>query len=191
MYLLIMKKILLVISLIIVLAGIAYVQAIYSNQDKDSDGYVYGTKVNEEKILKDYMKREDVATMVDSVKTFYRDSMHTVLVDSLSILTASVMKKQGTTKPSDSKQVDSLQEANSSLRKRLNDANGEIKRVSQAKSEQLTKIAELFYKGEMAQLPADLTDYERAVSIKEIKAKTKQYFNLSSSAMTRISGTDK
>lgn len=180
-----MKKVLLIISLIAVLAGIAYVKAIYSNQDTPGRVNTDRPSLSDDEIYSDYIKKEDVSAMLDSLHQYYRDSLHSVIVDSLAVLTASVQK---TAKPStlNTGLADSLENANKELYTRLERANAEIKRINQSKTDQVIKYAETFYKKELAALPADLTEYERAVSVKEIKAKMQDYFNLSSRALKQI-----
>lgn len=181
-----MKKILLVIGLIAILAGLAYVRAIYSSQDTSGAFPADRSSISEKELLDNYMKKEDVLTLMDSVRQYYHDSMHTVIVDSLSVLTATVQKSAKSTSTKDSKVVDSLKNANERLNERLAKANSEIKRINQSKSDQVAKYAEVFYKEEIRALPPDLTDYERAVSVKEIKAKTQKYFKLSAREVQNI-----
>ncbi|MEZ5359111.1 MAG: hypothetical protein R3F48_09810 [Candidatus Zixiibacteriota bacterium] len=181
-----MKKILLVIGLIAVLAGIAYVKAIYSSQDSQGDITSARPSLSDDDLYENYMKKDDVLTMMDSLKQHYHDSMHTVIVDSLSVLTMALQNRADTSSPVESPVVDSLQKANDELNERLARANAEIKRINQSKTEQVEKYAEVFYKEEMNALPSDLTDYERAVMVKEIKAKTQKYFNLSARSVQDI-----
>ncbi|MCK5126514.1 MAG: hypothetical protein KAR42_09680 [candidate division Zixibacteria bacterium] len=176
-----MKKVIIVVVLALALAGVAYIQAIFSNQDT-SPNLLDRKSISEEDILKDYIKKSDVTAILDSVRQHYIDSLYSTLRDSVTKLA----EQKKTVPAKMTAKLDSLKQANSKLQKRISDANGEIKRVNQAKGVQAGKLAEKFYKNEIAGLPSDLTEYERAVSLKEIKSKAKAYFNISSKALKRI-----
>lgn len=169
-----LKKYLIVIFLIVVLVGVAYIKAIFSNQDdgnpnkEELDGSISTV------LPSDDISRDQAALLVDSVRQFFIDSLaqqYSALLDD-----AEKYSKIG----------DSLTEAIKNTEGELNKANQRVKELEAAKKKQLDILVYKFYSGELASLPADLSDYERSVSIKEIKGKTRKYFGVSSNALKQI-----
>ena len=178
-----MKKVVIIVALVVLLAGIAYVQALFSSQDKSGSESAQLSEAAREDILKGYISEAEIPSIIDSVRSFYLDSLQSAFADSIKSLTS----RETSPVPSDLKEkMATLESSNTDLNRRLKEANNEIKSIAKSKNEQVASLAETFYKFEVAALPTDLTDYERSVSIKEIKAKAKKYFNLSSQALSRI-----
>lgn len=162
------KRIVLAALLVLVLVAIAYVRAIYSNQEQ-SKAQSRQT-IHDSLIVAQTQKTLDAerSHLIDSVRRFYIDSVYKVLSLSDSI-------KAGIT----SSNIDSL-------RKELADAKQTIDELRRGKDKQLQKWVNAAYTAELALLPADLSEYERSVSVKEVKDKLKKYFSLSDDSLQRL-----
>ncbi len=149
-----------IVFLVAVLAGVAYIRALYSHQTfpETQSKMISQTEVNR---------------LVDSLRRYYVDSL-----GSANAYTTSV--------PNDSVNIDSLKTEIARLNTGLADANGEIKKLTADNNRQMERLVRSFYDHEVAALPADLSSYERTVSIKEIKGKAMRYFNVSADYMNRI-----
>lgn len=167
-------KALIIIFLALLLIGLAYVKSLLSHQDKNSAFPAEATQMIPEDILDDYIKKDAAAKALDSLQQVYSDSLTKLTgaqpaVDSQSMAAA-----------------DSLESLISKLRKEHDQAKKEAKTAKQNKTRQFEKLVAAFYRGEISQLPGDLSDYEREVSIKEIKKKAMKYFDLSEKSLKRI-----
>ncbi len=169
------SKIVVIIFLAVLLIGVAYIKALFSHQDREGvlTSEVAG-KVPPE-IMDDYLKKDEAVRTQDSLKLLYADSLNKItakwsnMVDSLP-----------------QANIDSLQSLIEQLKKKADEAEENAEKAKRGKTEQFEKLIGAFYKGEIAQLPADLTQYEREVSTKEIKSKAIKYFGISSESLKRI-----
>jgi len=162
------KRILIAALLVLVLVAIAYVRAIYSNQE---DSKSKSMQAVHDSLIIAQVEKSHTATqtqLIDSLRRFYIDSVYKALTASDSI------KAGAATANLDS------------LRHELADANKTIDDLRKGKDKQLQKYVNTIYAAEMATLPADLSDYEKSVSIKEVKEKLKKYFGLSPETLDRL-----
>ena len=149
-----------IVFLVVVLAGVAYIRALYSHQTHPDtqSGMMSQTEVN---------------VLVDSLRRFYVDSLASANAYSAVV-------------SSDPVNIDSLKTEIARLNTELADASGEIKKLTADNARKMEKLIHSFYDHEVAALPADLSSYERSVSIKEIKGKAMKYFGVSSDHLNRI-----
>ncbi len=168
-----MKKYVAIVGLALLLIGIAYVRAIFSHQDHPGDlPKEVGATVPAD-ILDDYVMKEEVAARLDSVQQLYADSIDTMQA----MVTASAENERAT---------DSLQAVIDELTKKLASAEKKARQAKNEKESQFDKLIAGFYTGEIDRLPADLSRYERDVSIKEIRDKAMKYFGITSQKLDRI-----
>jgi len=169
------RKIFAILALALLLIGVAYVRALFSHQERLGAFSPEVSRVLPPDMLDDYLKKDEASRTLDSLRQFYADSLArlttlwSVTIDSLP-----------------SANVDSLQELISGLKEKLDSAEEEVSDAQRSKVNQFEKLVASFYKGEVSQLPSDLSQYEREVSIKEIKDKAQKYFGLSADALDRI-----
>ncbi len=170
-------KIFVILALVLIVIGLAYVQAIYSRQDS---GKSTSEKSTSGSTIDKFILTEQYANLVDSLRQFYIDSLQetrelTTLTnhDSADVLLTIAVK-------------DSLNHEIDQLNVQLSEAEKAIGDLKTAKQEQFERLVYNFYSREMASLPADLSNYERSVSLKEIKAKAKEYFDISSNSLDKI-----
>lgn len=149
-----------VIGLALLLIGVAYVRALFSHQDRSritetqSTGYVSDSTGKS-------VGRQETSTPVDSSRRDYIDSSKTsVQQDSLAGL----------------QMVSSF--VTDSLKEEIGRLNDSLNIVTTRNEERLGKVMVDFCNGEIASLPADLSRYERTVSVKEIKSKAVKYFDI-------------
>jgi len=166
------KRTIVIIVLALIIAGIAYVQALFSKQERPSGK---NERMISADVLKDYLSRADVDSMMDSLRMFYTDSLQAVFADSLE--TSSHMASTG---------VDSLAGEIARLKKQLKTAENKVKNIENTSRSQKNLLIYSFYSNEVSSLPADLSDYERSVSIKEIKSKAIKYFGINSKTLNKI-----
>lgn len=169
------RKITTIVALVLLLIGIAYVRALFSNQDRNSALPPEVIQTIPADILDDYLKKEEAAQRLDSLHQFYRDSLEISNV----LLTAAIDGRSQI-------EVDSLQALIEQLQKKLGQAENNIAKAKRGKTEQYEKLIAAFYNGEISQLPPDLTNYEREVSIKEVNNKAQKYFGISAKTLSRI-----
>lgn len=152
-------KYLAIVVLVLALVGVAYVRAVYSRQERQrlKVGMVPATEVDR---------------VADSLRRFYADSIGAAAAAALL--------------PSVTAESDSLRAEISHLKAKLTAADGRVKELTSSATRQFEKAVRAFYNQEVAALPADLSSYERGVSIKEIKAKAMKYFGVSADALGRI-----
>jgi hypothetical protein len=162
------RKVIAVIFLVLLLIGIAYVRALFSHQERHTSLSPEVAKVVPAELLDDYLSKEQDARGYDSLKQAYSDSL-TRLNESLTGRIDSLPQAQ----------TDSLQTLIGQLQQRLSVAEEDVREAECIQAEQFEKLIAAFYKGEVSKLPADLSSYEREVSIKEIKNKAREYFGLS------------
>ncbi|MDD4051916.1 MAG: hypothetical protein PHR28_08480 [candidate division Zixibacteria bacterium] len=146
--------------LVVVLASVAYFRALYSHQ------------VHPE-TQPGMMPQAEVSRLVDSLRQYYVDSIGLANAYAASV-------------PNDSVNVDSLKTEIARLNTDLSEAEGKVKELTAGNTRQMEKLIRSFYDHEVAALPADLTSYERSVSIKEIKGKATKYFGVSAESLNRI-----
>lgn len=152
-------KYLSVVLLVLTLVGVAYVRALYSRQERPQTqaGMLSSIEVNR---------------LIDSLRLYYVDSVNAAAhVDPV---------------PAVSADNDSLKTEIARVKADLAAANGRIKEITAGNARQIEKVIRSFYDHEVAALPADLSSYERTVSIKEIKGKAMKYFGVSAEALNRI-----
>jgi hypothetical protein len=168
-----MKKYVAIVGLALLLIGIAYVRAIFSHQDHtggipDEVGAAIPADV-----LDDYVMKEEAASRLDSVQRVYADSIGKMQA----LVSASAESEEVT---------DSLKSVIDKLSHKLKSAEQEARQAKKAKESQFEKLVAEFYKGEINRLPADLSQYEREVSVKEIRDKALKYFGVTSRKLDRI-----
>lgn len=168
-----------IIILTLVLVGIAYVRALYSNQSAPS-AQANQTEnigaVSEKQATEDYISREELGGLIDSVRLYYIDSLYTALSKSDS--SAESLSGEINT--------DSIIAANEELSGLIAELRSEVALVKSNNGDEFKRLVYRFYAGEIADLPTDFTKYEKKVSVSEIKAKTNKYFNLMDGALDRI-----
>jgi hypothetical protein len=169
------RKIISVIALALILIGIAYVRALFSHQAREGTFSQEVTRIVPPEILENYLKKEEAARAYDSLEQFYTDSLEHLTVY-WSDLADSLPRTA----------VDSLKQLIDKLQQDLETTKENVRKAKRGKTEQFEKLIAAFYKGELSQLPADLTKYEQDVSIKEIKSKAQDYFGISSEKLNKI-----
>jgi hypothetical protein len=153
-------KYIVVMLLVIGLIGVAYVRALWSHQERPQSqaGMVSSTEVNR---------------LIDSLRSYYIDSVGSAAAYSSPV-------------PAISVSGDSLKAEIAHLESDLATANDRIKVLVSDNTRQTEKVIRTFYDHEVAALPADLTSYERTVSIKEIRGKVMKYFGVSAETLNHI-----
>ncbi len=168
-----------IIILTLLLVGIAYVRALKSNQSEVSTQVQHTENVGEvaeQRTTDDYIKRDELGGLIDSVRLYYIDSLYTALSKSDSSSESS----------SGDINTDSIIAANGELSGLIAELRREVAQVKSNNGDEFKKLVYRFYAGEISDLPADFTKYEKKVSVSEIKAKTNKYFNLKAGALDRI-----
>lgn len=166
-----MKKYIVATILIVVLVGIAYVKAIFSDQRAVKNR----PSASETAPAEEPAGKEAMAALIDSLRAYYIDSLYIALSDSSATNPPSLLEKQDEIV----QRADSLVIANQELALGLQKSQAAYDSLLNEYGMQTLTLARIFYKNEVALLPKDLSGYEREVSIKEIKSKMKSYFNLS------------
>lgn len=141
-------KFFIVVGLALILIGIAYVRALYSHQDR--------------------------------VRT-----VETQAIGHVSDSTVETVSQQEISAPADSVSQDSLAGlqivsscTTDSLKSEIEKITDSLNAVSAQNEKRVNKMIVDFCNGEIALLPADLSRYERNISIKEIKSKAVRYFDI-------------
>lgn len=148
-----------IVVLVMALMGVAYVRALYSRQSQ-SEAKAGMVPVAE------------VDRMADSLRQYYADSVGTAAA-AASVASFSVER-------------DSLRAEIRRLNADLDATNIRIKELDGKATRQIEKAVRTYYNQEIAALPADLSSYERTISIKEIKANAVKCFGLSAESLDRI-----
>jgi len=169
------RKILIVIVLASVLAGIAYVKALFSHQDREAGPAASRQSAAPSVPGGGHYGENPAGRSLDSLRLIYADSL-TQLSMQLTSLRDSMVNNSG----------DSLQGVVERLRDSLHRAQKGLAESKSLREKQLEQMILAFYKGELAGLPTDLSSYEKGVSIKEIKAKAKGYFGVSQEKLEKI-----
>jgi hypothetical protein len=159
------KKIILALGLVIVLVGLAYVRAIYSNQEKEKAAARQSQTDSTAAIRAAEERGRELARVIDSVRKYYIDSMYAAM---------SFVPAEGGVVSADS------------LARQLEEAQGEIAELKRQNDRQMSRTVNSIYAVELASLPADLSDYERNVAVKEIKEKLRKYFGMSNESLQKI-----
>lgn len=157
-------RILLAVALVVVLIAIAYVKSLYSSQEKEAVG---ARHLAERDSILSVNTVAVGARISDSLQHLFHDSLQAVLA--------------GTGRSREAQQV-----CVDSLEKALGQSSALITKLRQAEGATLRRWVQAFYAGEIALLPADLSDYERNVSIKEIKNKIRTYFGLTPAELDQL-----
>lgn len=173
-------RIFIIAGLAVLLVAIAFVRAIVSHQDEGGGLNPNVAQSVPLDILNDYIEKEDALRRIDSVRLVYTDSLN-----SLQTRLASLDSIAATTT------TDSLRAVIKSLQNNLSTSEKKAADAKQARRRQFEKLVSAFYKGEKSRLPADLSEYERDVSLKEIRAKAMTYFDLSAKELNRIIANNK
>jgi hypothetical protein len=176
-------KYLIIVGLALVLIGIAYVRALFSHQEEDKATGQDIDRTSSAEILEDYVAKEEVSYLIDSLRQFYIDSLGQFYSDSLLQLRSYTLEAASGPPVVN---ADSLLEEIGHLGDKLNEAEQKISEFEQDQQRRFEKMVYGFYSGEITSLPSDLSDYERAVSIKEIKSKAKRYFGVSAGSLEKI-----
>lgn len=167
-----MRKYAVIVGLALLLIGIAYIRAIFSHQDHGGIPDEIGTSIPAD-LVDDYVKKEAAAARLDSLHQLYADSL-----EAMRALAESSSQNKHTT--------DSLESLIDELSEKLDAAEKKARKARNEKDAQFEKLVAGFYRGEMDRLPADLSRYEREVSVKEIRSKALKYFGVSSEKLDRI-----
>ena len=168
-----MKKYAAIVGLALLLVGIAYIRAIFSHQEYASGISAEVGAAIPQDILDDYVMKKEASARQDSLRRLYADSL-----DNMRDLVSAASEN--------TQESDSLQALVSELRRKLDSAEKKSQEARQEKDIQFEKLIAGFYKGEIERLPADLTEYEREVSVNEIRNKALKYFGVSSKRLDRI-----
>jgi hypothetical protein len=171
-----MKKYVIAILLVLVLVSIAYIKAIYSSQDRQ--------KPQEISLGDDYISKDDVVKMADSLRLYFVDSVYAALSDTISNLAKDSVSDGKIAELNQT--IDSLEKSHNELFTKFATAQKDLDGAKNDYSELKLDLAEKYYQEELKNLPVDLTDYEKTVSVKEIKSKTKEYFGLSTKQLNGI-----
>ncbi len=177
------SKYLIIVALALVLIGIAYVRALFSHQEENKATGQDIDRASSTEILEDYIGKEDVSHLIDSVRQFYVDSLGQFYSDSLLRLKSYTLDNASGEAMVN---TDSLVKEIGQLDSKLSEAEQEVVEFKQNQQKQFEKMIYGFYSSEIASLPSDLSNYERAVSIKEIKGKAKKYFGVSADSLNKI-----
>ncbi|MFW9817883.1 MAG: hypothetical protein ACFFEW_18360 [Candidatus Thorarchaeota archaeon] len=169
------KRYILIVALAAILVGIAYIRALFSNQDRISPVSPEAAVLVPPEILDEYIRKDEAATRLDSV--------HRLYVDSLEIVKRQISADMRSV---DSATTDSLQAEIDRLTQRLDLTESAATRADKEKRLQFEKLVAAFYKGEIRRLPNDLSSYEHKVSVEEIRSKAMNYFEISSKDLSRI-----
>jgi len=168
-------KLIAIVFLALLLIGIAYVRALFSNQERAISQLSSVSGTVPEDILVEYLNKDEAAHRVDSVFRLFSDSLAklneywTSMIDSMPL-----------------EESDSLENTIADLKEELKDTEERLTQARQERSNQFEKMVKAFYSGEISRLPSDLSNYEREVSIKEIKGKARDYFEISSKRLNEI-----
>ena len=162
-------------ALALILVGIAYVQAIFSNQESHPQMEPALNRPQSAEALEGYISRDKHVRALDSLKQTYSDSL--TVLDSILIARSGGLIQE---------EFDSLKAHMESLSGKLDATEKQAEDLKNSKTRQYDRLIYKFYAGEMSSLPADLSAYERQVSIKEIKKKAKDYFGISTDALNEI-----
>lgn len=176
-------KYLIIVALALVLIGIAYVRALFSHQEEDKAAGQSIDRTSSAEILEDYVGKEEVSDLIDSLRQFYIDSLGQFYSDSLLRLKLYTLEDTSGTVTTN---ADSLVEEIRQLGDKLSEAEQKIAEFEQSQQRRFEKMIYSFYSSEIASLPSDLSDYERAVSIKEVKGKAQKYFGVSAGSLEKI-----
>ncbi|MEE9442916.1 MAG: hypothetical protein V3V99_09645 [candidate division Zixibacteria bacterium] len=171
-----MKKYIIAIILVLVLVSIAYIKVIYSSQEKQRINY---TAPDE-----NYISKDDVLSMTDSLRQYLIDSIYADISDSPETISDNSGADEQIALLNHT--IDSLENSFNDLNAKLDISSNELQNVKNDYSDLKLNLADKYYKGELANLPADLSDYEKTVSIKEIKNKIKKYFDLTTKQLNGI-----
>lgn len=163
------------LALVLALVGIAYVRALFSHQDRPETVSPEVFESLPPDLLDDYLEKDEVARRLDSLQNFYADSLEKAFAGWES---AKNEKAEAV--------ADSLRRDVENLQNKLKTAQADVTRAEQSKTQQFEKLVLAFYHGEIAQLPSDLSKYERDVSVKEIKHKAQKYFGITSQKLNTI-----
>lgn len=172
-------KIVSVIILVLALIGLAYVQALFSRQ---KSGEAEDVWIGRQESKEEFTRTEHYKSLVDSIRQFCLDSILSegtfVTIDSMApaLLDSSTVYTR----------FDSLQNEIDRLGAELGIANDKIENYEIDKKAEFEKLVYRYYSREIASLPTDLTDYERSVSIKEIKGKATKYFGVTATKLEEI-----
>lgn len=169
------SKIAIIIFLALLLIGVAYIKALFSHQDRDRSlsGEAIGKIPSE--MVDDYIKKDETVRTLDSLRLFYADSLDKI-----------TNYWSDTIDPLSQAMIDSLQCLVEQLKENVGEAENNVRKAKEDKTIQFERLVKAFYDGELAQLPADLSQYERDVSINEIKNKATEYFDVSLKTLDRI-----
>lgn len=164
-----------IIVLTVILVGIAYVRALYSNQSRQDNVSPAALVVADNTPTDDYIKRDKLGGMIDSLRLYYIDSLY-----------AAISAADTVADLSDNPPIDSIVSSNEELNRLIGELRLEVDYLMANNQCEFEKLVYRFYAGEMSSLPADLSKYEKNISSKEIKTKTNRYFNLKTGALDRI-----
>lgn len=157
------------------LISIAYVKALFSHQDRQRALSPDVTEAVPADLLEDYIRIEEAADRLDSLHRIYSNSLSKVH----SQLTEAAENQSQA-------EIDSLRNLVENLRNQVAEAETDAREAEQKKTLQFERLVTIFYYGELDQLLSDISEYERHVSIKEIKAKARKYFGVSAESLNRI-----
>lgn len=170
-----MRRVLIIVVLVAVLAGIAYVKALFSHQDRDG-GSLTPAKTAAPSLLGGKSSGGgSLAESADSIRRVYADSLAELSMQLTSLRDSAAIGGN-----------DSLLGVIERLRDSLGSARKGLDKAGSLREKQFEQMVLNFYKGELDRLPADLSSYEKGVAIKEIKAKAGEYFGVTQARLERI-----
>jgi len=168
-------KFIIIFGLALLLIGIAYIRALVSHQNDRTVIPSEAVSSVPANLLDSYVQKEDAQRRLDSICRLYTDS----LTGLKSAWSASVDSQSR-------EKTESLRLVIDELERKLTRAEKAASQAKDEKTQKFEKLVAAFYNGEVAQLPADLSDYERGVSLNEIRDKAQKYFGVSSQTLNRI-----
>jgi hypothetical protein len=167
-----MKKVLLALLLLVLIVAVSYVKTIRENQR--SEAYYDEGKME---AARDADKRQQEA-----------DSLRFAMAEQQLTLTDSLLKKDVTYRSI----IDSLENVVDQQQKTISSKSPEltpaIQRVKQSSEMTVSKHEQIvkYYKRRFANLPKDLSDYEKRIAINEIREETSQKFSISLQELKKI-----
>jgi len=172
-------KIIIIILLVCVLAGLAWVKALYSSQENHSEDLRKAGWMSPQEVSDEYIKIGDARRLFDSIYKRVGDSLQDLYSDSMAVL-------QSYTADPALANTDSLKNLIKTLEEARENDKRLIENIIFEKNMQLENLVYAFYSNELKALPVDLSEYERNVSVREITDKATRYFDISESYLKKI-----
>jgi hypothetical protein len=162
------RKVILASFLVVLIAAVAYIRALYSHQAADADKPV-GIDKDSAEFEAMYIERDSLAVYLDSLRLTYLDSLQAA-------------REQADTEVDTSAFIDKI----SGLADSVKALQKKLAWMRTEKQVQYEEMIRKFYRQELEALPQDLSEYEKNVLLKEIHSKLRRSFNLSSKRLAQI-----